>query len=278
MNPIQWFPGHMAKTIKQLQQELTHVDIIIELLDARIPAASRNPIITRFIQDKHHHIIALTKCDLADRTQTARWVRHLKQDTPHVFELNIIKKKGIKSLKSHCLEQAKAKKKARRFYISKIMICGIPNVGKSALMNALAHKKVAQVQNKPGVTKQKKGIMLDHCLELIDTPGILWPKLDNQDNAIKLALHKAIKQTITDDYQLAHWLVRFLQHHYLSRLTSRYSNTCFYPDSEATIHSIATRMNWIKANHEINEQKAYRSLIEAFQKQEFGPTSLDWLA
>ena len=275
MKHINWFPGHMAKTIKTLKQQLSQTDIIVELLDARIPFSSRNPIIDTLIQEKHFHIIALTKTDLADETITKEWLTHLKKSHKTVVAINSLKGKGVKQLLSICKQFSDTKKAQKRFYITKVMICGIPNVGKSELINKLAKKKANQVQNKPGVTKKTKGFLLNLHMELIDTPGILWPKLDDQDIAKKLALTKSIKQTITDDAQLSDWLLTFLKENYPERLKTRYKLSEVNKHNDLLIHDISQTMKWLTKQNTPNEDKVMRQLIEDFQKQRFGLISLD---
>ncbi|MDC0036716.1 ribosome biogenesis GTPase YlqF [bacterium] len=275
MSSINWFPGHMAKTIRQLRQEFERSDIVIEILDARLPVSSRNPIIDQCVQEKHCHIIALTKIDLADPKATSYWEKELRKVTPHVFCLNVLKKQGIKGLLTCCQAFADQKNKSKRFYISKIMVCGIPNVGKSHVINALAKKRVAAVQNKPGVTKQTRGIMLGKHLEIMDTPGILWPKLDDQTAAIKLALAKSIKQTILNDYQLVEWFLPFMAATYPDLLQKRYRIDADYDDLETYLDAIASSMNWKTRDGERDEPRLLRSIIDDFQRMNFGRCSLD---
>ena len=278
MTQINWFPGHMAKTIKQLKQDVEKTDIIIELLDARIPLSSRNPVIDSLIQAKHYHIICLTKTDLADESITKDWIKKLKKTHKHVISINSLKGKGIKQLLHTCKEFSERKKLQKRFYITKVMICGIPNVGKSELINKLANKKANQVQNKPGVTKKTKGILLDLHLELMDTPGILWPKLEDQEIAKKLALTKSIKETITLDDHLADWLLTFLKTYYPDRLKTRYKLNDIQKTNDILIHDISQTMKWLTKQNTTNEEKVMRQLIEDFQKQRFGLVSLDLIS
>ena len=275
MTQLQWFPGHMAKTIKILKQQINSIDILIELRDARIPLASQNPVISSLLNPNHHHIIGLTKTDLANPKQTQNWLHYFQEKPNHVLPINCFNQTDIKHLLRVCKQIANQNKKNKRFYITKVMICGIPNVGKSELINKLANKRATAVKNKPGVTKKTKGVMIDLFLELIDTPGILWPKIDDPNNAIKLSLTKAIKETIGDDYTLVNWLIPFLITHYPNVLIKRYKlqkKDLYYPDILTTI---GHKMNWIEKNNQINENKMYRCIIEDFQKQRLGPISLD---
>lgn len=277
MNPIQWFPGHMAKTIKELKNKFNGIDIIIELLDARIPLSSRNPIISDLVNQKHHHIICLTKVDLADPAQTKHWITFFKKTNKHVIKMNILKQHGIKELLQTCIQLSEKKRQTRRFYISKVMICGIPNVGKSALINKLAKKRAATVQDKPGVTKQVRGVMIDKFIELIDTPGILWPKINDPETGIKLALTKAVKQNIVDDTHLVDWLLKFCISYYPSQLQKRYKLSQTQLIDVEIISHIGHNMNWVKQNGEPNETKIYRSIIEDFQTSKLGLMTLDTL-
>jgi ribosome biogenesis GTPase A len=277
MSIIQWFPGHMAKTIKDLKQQFKGIDIIIELLDARIPLSSRNPVITDLISERHHHIICLTKVDLADPGQTKKWVNYLKIQNKNVIKINVLKQHGVKQLIETCKQVTEKKRRSRRFYISKVMICGIPNVGKSALINKFAKKRAAAVQNKPGITKQTRGVMIDKFIELIDTPGILWPKIKDEQTGLKLALTKAIKQTISDDNILVEWFLEFCIKNYPERLKKRYKLTQEHLVDEDIISHIGHSMNWIKQNGELNDTKIYRSVIEDFQTGKLGIMSLDTL-
>ena len=275
MSNINWFPGHMAKTIKQLKQQFNGVDIIIELLDARIPYSSRNPVLSDLILDKHLHIVCLTKIDLANPDETKKWIDKLQQSHKHVIKLNTLKQHGIKQLLETCKQFSEVKRRSRRFYISKVMICGVPNVGKSALINKLAKKKAAAVENKPGVTKQTRGVMIDKFIELIDTPGILWPKIDDPQTGIKLALTKAIKQSIVEDTHLVEWFLEFCTQRYAHQLKKRYKLEQAQLDDTDLIAHIGHRMNWIMQNGEINETKIYRSIIEDYQTGKLGNMTLD---
>ena len=275
MSKIHWFPGHMAKTIKELRRLFHGVDVVVELLDARIPLSSRNPIIDTIITENHHHIIALTKTDLADPVQTKQWIQSLQKKSHTVIACNVPQNKGIKQILETCKQISAQKREKRQFYIAKIMVCGIPNVGKSALINKLAKKRAAAVQNKPGVTKQTRGILLDNFLELIDSPGILWPKIDSQETSIKLALTKAIKESIVDDYPLSEWLLNFLITHYPESLKKRYHLSDNQLDPHEIRQHIAHNMKWLSTNNNINENKVNRTVIEDYQKQRLGLISLD---
>jgi len=272
---IHWFPGHMAKTIKELKQKINGIDIIIECLDARIPLASRNPVIDELIGDKQSHIIALTKSDLADPAQTKAWVDYFKTKADYSLALVIPQHKGIKQLLNLCNQIADKKRQNKRFHISKILVCGIPNVGKSALINRCASKAVAKVQNKPGVTKQTRGILLSQYLEIIDSPGLLWPKLEQETVAIRLALCSAIKQTLLNDKDLSDWLLSYMLQHYKDKLNKRYQINCDKMTIDELTNCIADTFHFLEKKGEFDYPRTYRKIINDFTSDKFKQVSLE---
>ncbi len=275
MTHINWFPGHMAKTINQLKQRLQGIDIIIELLDARIPFSSQNPIIKTFITSNHHHVIGLTKTDLADPHTTTQWIAHFKNITPHVFHLNIPKNKGVSELLKCCKTISQNKRQKKQFHITKVMICGIPNVGKSALLNKLAKKKAAAVQNKPGVTKSTQPIMLDKFVQLIDSPGLLWPKLDNKSVAQHLALTGAIKDIQFDTEELISSHLPYIIQHYADRLKNRYKLSESDFNEPSLLEPIAYGIKAMLEGDIPNTQKAALTLLQDIRSGRFGTISLE---
>jgi ribosome biogenesis GTPase A len=272
---IHWFPGHMAKTIKELKSKLSSIDIIIECLDARIPLASRNPLIDTFVSQKQTHIIALTKIDLADPAITKEWVNYFKGKSKYCVLLNIPKHLGIKNLLGLCNQIAESKKETKRFYVSKVLVCGIPNVGKSALINRIANKSVAKVQNKPGVTKHTKGNLINQHLEIIDTPGILWPKLDQTGTAVKLALCLAIKQSIVNDKDLSDFLLDYLEKEYPEKLKKRYNLSHLESDIASITNSITKQLHFLQKGAELDLTRCYRKIIDDFSSNKFVSVSLE---
>ena len=223
---INWYPGHMAKTMKQIEADLRIVDIVIELLDARIPIASQNPEIANKIKNKKK-LVVLNKADLADEKTNQKWVNYFEnQGIPAVLVDSNSGKgidkfiKKIEEVMQEMLEGQASKGRIGRKI--RAMILGIPNVGKSSFINRISKRTTAEVGNKPGVTKQKQWIRINEKIELLDTPGVLWPKFESEDVALKLAFTGTIKETVLQKTEIAYQLVKFLLENYRERLAQRY--------------------------------------------------------
>lgn len=226
MATIQWFPGHMSKARRQVQENLKHVDFVTILVDARLPLSSQNPMLTKIVGEKPKLMI-LNKADLADQSLTKEWC--------HYYE-----EQGIKTLAINSKEQATVKRvteAAKKLMAEKLqklkergiqkqslrtMIIGIPNAGKSTLMNRLAGKKIAVVGNKPGVTKGQQWLKSNKDLEILDTPGILWPKFEDEEVGLKLALTGAIKDQLLPLDEVTIFGLNYFKHHYPNRLEERF--------------------------------------------------------
>lgn len=226
MATIQWFPGHMSKARRQVQENLKHVDFVTILVDARLPLSSQNPMLTKIVGEKPKLMI-LNKADLADQSLTKEWCRYYEEQ-------------GIKTLAINSKEQATVKKvteAAKKLMAEKLqklkergiqkqslrtMIIGIPNAGKSTLMNRLAGKKIAVVGNKPGVTKGQQWLKSNKDLEILDTPGILWPKFEDEEVGLKLALTGAIKDQLLPLDEVTIFGLNYFKHHYPNRLEERF--------------------------------------------------------
>lgn len=223
---IQWYPGHMAKAKRQFLEKLKMVDVVYELIDARIPYSSKNPDVKEMIGDKPH-IVILMKSDLADPKQTAAWVRDYEKRGIPAISINAKEGQGLKEilkltkkvLKPFFLKREEKGMKPRAI---RAVCVGIPNVGKSTLINRFAHKNIARTGNKPGVTKAQQWIKYGRELELLDMPGILWPKFEDQEVGKKLAVTGAIKDTLLHLDDIALYAMGYLKEHYPGAITERY--------------------------------------------------------
>ncbi|WP_302625444.1 ribosome biogenesis GTPase YlqF [uncultured Eubacterium sp.] len=222
----QWYPGHMTKAMRQMKEDIKLIDLVIELLDARIPISSRNPDIDSLGQNKAR-LVLLNKSDLADETQNNKWIEYFKEKGIIALKINSKNKQGIKEINNAvniaCKE--KIERDRRRGIINRpvrAMVVGIPNVGKSTFINAYAGRACAKTGNKPGVTKGKQWIKLSKTLELLDTPGVLWPKFDDQSIGLHLAFIGSMNDNNLDMTELAYQLIKKLSVSYPEVIISRY--------------------------------------------------------
>lgn len=223
---INWYPGHMAKTMKQVEEDLKLVDIVIEILDARIPISSQNPEVQKLIKNKKK-IVILNKSDLANEAETDKWIKYFeKKHVPSILcnsnngmgANNIVGKINEMMTEERNIAQQKGRNK-----IARAMMIGVPNVGKSSFINRVSSKTAMKVGNKPGVTKNKQWIRLANNIELLDTPGVLWPKIADEQTALNLAYTGTIKDDVIDEVEIAYNLVKFLMEKYRGNLIERYS-------------------------------------------------------
>lgn len=283
--------GHMAKTMRQIEADLRIVDIVIELLDARIPIASQNPEIANKIKNKKK-LVVLNKADLADEKANQKWIAYFeKQGIPAVLVDSNSGKgidkfiKKIEEIMQEMLEgQANKGRVGRKI---RAMILGIPNVGKSSFINRISKRTTAEVGNKPGITKQKQWIRINEKIELLDTPGVLWPKFESEDVALKLAFTGTIKETVLQKTEVAYQLVKFLLENYQERLENRYGLTNEY--IEATLNQdqpenfniyeimleIGKKRGCIISGGNIDEEKTAKIILDEFKNGKFGKVSLE---
>lgn len=224
---INWFPGHMAKTRKQIAEDLKLVDIVVEILDARIPISSQNPDIKQITQNKKK-VIVLNKYDLADEKENQKWLEYFNKKDQKAILVDALTGKGINETirliqKEMEEDLKKIADKGRIGRKIRVMIVGIPNVGKSSFINRIAKKTSAEVGNKPGVTKQKQWIRINDKIELLDTPGVLWPKFESEEVGMHLAITGTIKDDILELTEIAYTLTKFLLENYRENLVQRYS-------------------------------------------------------
>ena len=223
---IQWFPGHMTKTKRMMAENIRLCDCVIELCDARCPKSSRNPMLPSIIGNKKL-LLVINKSDIADPVETQKWIERFKKEGVYAIALSCNDSRGIAKVFDAVKELLKEKteRDKARGYVNKpprIMVCGIPNVGKSSFINKLYGKSAAVTGDRPGVTRGKQWITLKNGMELLDTPGILWPRFEDKDVALKLAFTGAIKDDVLDVEELCAHLCSFLAEKYPERLTERY--------------------------------------------------------
>ena len=224
---INWFPGHMAKTRRQITEDLKMIDVVVEILDARIPNSSQNSDMRQITQNKKK-IIILNKYDLADNAKTEKWIEYFNKKERKVVLADSLTGKGVNETTRQIQkimedEMQKMADKGRIGRKIRVMIVGIPNVGKSSFINRIAKKTSAEVGNKPGVTKQKQWIRINEKIELLDTPGVLWPKFENEKVAMNLAITGTIKDDILELTEVAYTLTKFMLENYRNNLLQRYS-------------------------------------------------------
>ncbi|MBR2704521.1 MAG: ribosome biogenesis GTPase YlqF [Clostridia bacterium] len=223
---INWYPGHMAKTKRQIIEDLKLIDVVVEILDSRIPISSQNPDIQAYIKNKCR-VEVLNKCDIADEKATAAWVKYFDSKGIPAVVTDSNSGKGIREVIKKVQEvfkeaQEKFAEKGRTGRSVRVMVIGIPNVGKSSFINRISKKTSAEVGNKPGVTRQKQWIRVEDGIELMDTPGVLWPKFGSEEVAMNLAYTGTIKDDILERTEIAYSLLKFLVNNYKSNLSERY--------------------------------------------------------
>lgn len=279
MNNIQWFPGHMKKASIQIEEKLKLVDCVIELLDARIPFSSRNNDLYNLTKNKKR-LVLLTKADLADPNITAKWISYFKSLGFAAFFVDLNNNNDVKKIISEVEKlgvdkQQKALNKGMKAQPIRAMIIGIPNVGKSTLINKIARSRVASTENKPGHTRGQQWIKVSQKFELLDTPGILQTSYKNKNKAVHLALTGSIKETILPEDELANYLLSFLKEKYSTFLKTRYKLDCVDLDNDKILTNIAkNRGLLIRGVEDIT--KAQIVLLNEFKSGKIGRISLEW--
>lgn len=275
---FQWYPGHMTKARRMMQENIRLIDLIIELVDARVPQSSRNPDIDELGKNKAR-LILLNKADLAEERMNDAWVEYFKKNGYSAVKVNSKKGGGIKSIQSVIQEacREKTERDRKRGILNRpvrAMVAGIPNVGKSTFINALAGKACAKTGNKPGVTKGKQWIRLNKNVELLDTPGILWPKFEDQQVGLRLALIGSIKDEILQTEELSAELVRFMQQSYPGVLEEKYGIPS-WEDPYECIRSIAQSRHCLVRGNELDTEKAASILLDEFRNGKLGRITLE---
>lgn len=273
-----WYPGHMTKAKRMMQEDIKFNDIVIELIDARIPMSSRNPDIDDLAKNKYR-LILLNKSDLADERVTVKWVEFFEKQGIKVIKLDSRQRSGMKSVNNAILEVCKEKieRDRKRGIINRpvrAMIVGIPNVGKSTFINSFAGKACAKTGNKPGVTKGKQWIRLNKTVELLDTPGILWPKFDNEKIANDLAFIGSINDQILNLTELSLKFIESVKNDYAGIFTSRYDIE-EKDDGVTMLGDIAIARGCLKKGGEPDYDKAAALIFDDFRSGKLGKISIE---
>lgn len=286
---INWYPGHMLKTKKQIIEDLKLIDVVVELLDARIPKSSRNPDIQKIVQNKKR-IVLLNKSDLAEDRETKKWIEYYKNNNVTAIVCDANLGKGIKEIlnqieKSVEEETQKAALKGRVKKNIRVVILGIPNVGKSSLINRLCNKKTTIVGNKPGVTKQKQWVRIANNIELLDTPGVLWPKFEDETVALNLAYTGSIKDEVLETIEVAFKLLIYLYNNYKSNLLERYKITeaelekINSEDENEKLYNlmklIGRKRGAVISGGEIDDEKTAKIILNDFRSGKLGKITLE---
>ena len=276
---IQWYPGHMTKTRRQMEQDLKQVDAVCEIMDARIPISSRNPDIDNICGNKPRMVI-LNRLDLADPDATARWASYFKSKGIAAVATDCKSRKGInqftpavRQLLHEKIERDTAKGMTRAL---RIMIVGIPNVGKSTLINQISGRKGAKAENRPGVTRGKQWVTVDKDLLLMDTPGILWPKFEDPNVGMMLAYTGAVKDGVMDLEELACRLMELLNQRYPAMLKDRYGIEC-QADTPGwqLLEAAGKKRGYLLSKGEINTERMAKVLIDEFRGGKLGRLTLE---
>jgi len=275
---IQWYPGHMTKAKRQMTEDVKLVDLVIELLDARVPFSSRNPDIDTLAKNKAR-IIILNKSDLADEAQNRAWKDHFEKTGIHVLMADARKANTFRALSSIVTEACREKierdaRKGIKNRPIRAMVVGIPNVGKSTFINSYAGKAVAKTGNTPGVTKGRQWIRLGKNLELLDTPGILWPKFEDQTVGEHLALIGSVNDNILDIAELSVVLIAFLKEYYPGVLNDRYELDETKERAEI-LYDIGVRRGCLVRGSGISYEKAAKALLDDFRSGKLGRITLE---
>ena len=274
---INWYPGHMAKTKREIKEKLDLIDIVFEVIDARIPLSSKNKDVDEIIKNKPR-ILIMTKLDLCDKEETNKWINYYENKGYKVISLDLINNPNLDLIYKETNEISKIineKRKQKGLKERKIraLILGIPNVGKSTLINRLVGKKATNVGNKPGITKQLEWIRINNELELLDTPGILWPKLDNREIALNLASMTAIKEEILDTEEVAIYIINTMLRLYPENIKNRY-NITNETDIIDILDKIGLKIGAIK-NKETDYEKVYTIVLKDLREGYLGKVTFD---
>lgn len=279
MAKINWFPGHMRKTQREIKENLKLVDAIIEIRDARIPRSSANPDIEKLCGTKPR-LILLNKSDLTEKQVTKWWIKELSNENVMAIEVNCLTGQGLQQIKPAIEALLKEKHDRMRNkglvkIITRVMVVGIPNVGKSTFINKMAKNNIAKTGDRPGVTKSKQWIKTKMDIEMMDTPGVLWPRFEDQRTALNLAFTGAIKDEIMDIEELSFELIKRLQLHYGDLLKTRYKIDEISEDPLETLNAIAKKRGCLIKGGDIDYNRIAVILLDEFRGAKIGNISLE---
>lgn len=278
---LQWFPGHMAKTRRLISENLKLVDVVIELLDARLPLSSRNPEIDSIVGSKPR-IAVLNKCDIADESANEAWINYFKEKNIPAFLADSRSGRGFSALSpaiDAVLKEKLERDKRRGIqkHSIKMMVVGIPNVGKSSFINRLSGRSAAKTGDRPGITTAKQWIRIAGKYELLDTPGILWPKFESVEVGRRIAFTGGIKDEIMDIEELAFYLVSFLKENYKEQLAERYKLDISELDAEPwdVVEKIGKKRGCVVSGGEIDTFRASTLILDEFRSAKIGRITLE---
>ena len=276
---INWYPGHMAKTKREISEKLNLIDVVFEVIDARIPYSSKNKDIDKMIKNKKR-VLIMTKIDMCDIINTNKWIKYYEEKGIKVIPVDLINKKNISEIFKVTEEvnkelNDKRKEKGLKERKVRILILGIPNVGKSTLINTLVGKKATNVGNRPGITRHLEWIRINKDIELLDTPGILWPKLDDDTIAHNLAAMTAIKEEILDTEDIAIYIINTMLKLYKDSIVNRYNLTS-YNDVVEVLDMIGKKIGAVR-NNETDYEKVYSTILKDLREGYLGKVTFDRL-